>query len=127
MYKLRLDPSQVRGVGKTEYRVLIAYSNINSCAGCKSYDQVGVMVDDDVANLIGLNLDTGIATILGYLKDDFSAPLLRANPDDVIRFPCGCVIQLLSLDMMAELFTLPEDWNEPWDVEYASVHVIDER
>ena len=125
MYKLRLDPEQVRGVSPNVYDVVTMYEEQERCDGCSQGNlAVSTVVKSDVADLIRLDLDSGVAVVIGRMQDDFHSAIVRANPGDVVTFPCGCVVKVLDVDLMADL--CDED-AEPWDVEYASVHVIDER
>lgn len=125
MYKLRLDPEQVRGVGPNVYDVIVMYEDVERCDGCGvSYSTITAIVRSNVADIIRLDLDSGIATVIGLMKKKFFNPIARAAPGDVIEFPCGCVVRVLPDDETADLF---DEDSEPWDVQYASVHVIDER
>ena len=125
MYKLRLDPEQVRGVGPNVYDVLAMYEDQERCDGCgTSNESVTAIVWSNVADIVRLDLGSGIATIIGLMKKNFLNPIMRAAPGDVVKFPCGCVVKVLDMDLMANLY---DGDDEPWDVDYASVHVIDER
>ena len=125
MNKLRLDPEQVRGVGPSVYDVLAMYKDQERCDGCGTGNEsITAIVRSNVADIIRLDLGNGIATIIGLMKRNFHKPIVRANPGDVVKFPCGCVVKVLDMDLMANLY---DGDDEPWDVAYASVHVIDER
>ena len=125
MYKLRLDPEQVKGVGPNVYDVIAMYEDRKRCNGCGVSDNtITAIVRSNVANTVRLDLDSGIATVIGLMKKKFFNPIAKAAPGDVVEFPCGCVVKVLDVDFLADLF---DDDNEPWDVQYASVHVIDER